>query len=278
MNDRNRRGLGSRNPVGRPRKVAGRTTPPAEPAEPDPVVEPTSAVEPAEPVAEPTEPVVPPASAPAASVVETEPVVEQRAPASVVETPELEAGPVPETEPADESPDGGTRGRRTTAGLVAAIVLLLLVGAGEVLYLVHDPTPAVSAERPVVTGDLTHRAAVEAAARSTEQILSTSYQDYDKQVEQATEQMTGSFAKQYQATAQGIRSRFIAQKTQLQVKAVAQGVVQASPSQVQALLFLNQYVQKVDHGKSSTSYAQYRALVTVVHTDHGWLVSDLQTQ
>jgi Mce-associated membrane protein len=206
-------------------------------------------------------------------------VVEQRAPASDVETPEPEAGPGPETAAeAGPAPDGGTRPRRTTAGLVAAIVLLLLVGAGEVFYLLHDPTPAVSAERPVVTGELTHRAAVETAARSTEEILSTSYQDYDKQVDQATEKMTGSFAKEYKATAEGIRSRFLAQKTQLQVKAVAQGVVQASPKQVQALLFLNQYVQKVDHGKSSTSYAQYRALVTVVRTEHGWLVSDLQTQ
>ena len=39
----------------------------------------------------------------------------------------------------------------------------------------------VSAAQPVVTGELTHRAAVETAARSTVEILSTSYEDYDEQ-------------------------------------------------------------------------------------------------
>ena len=62
------------------------------------------------------------------------------------------------------------------------------------------------------------------------------------------------------------------------MKAVAQGVVQASPAQVQALLFLNQYVEKVQDGKPRTAYAQYRALVTVVHTDQGWLVSNIETK
>jgi len=136
----------------------------------------------------------------------------------------------------------------------------------------------VSAARPVVTGELSHRAAVEAAARATEQILSTTYQDYDGQVDKAATKMTGTFAKEYRSTSADIKDQFIAQKTKLQVKAVAQGVVQASPEQVQALLFLNQYVEKVQDGEPKTAYAQYRALVTVVHTDHGWLVSNIETK
>jgi Mce-associated membrane protein len=130
----------------------------------------------------------------------------------------------------------------------------------------------------VVTGELSHRAAVEAAARSTEQILSTSHQDYDEQAAKASEKMTDTFAKEYADTSDGIKDEFIAQKTKLQVKAVAQGVVQASPAQVQALLFLNQYVEKEQDGQPQTAYAQYRALVTVVRTDRGWLVSDIETQ
>ena len=90
--------------------------------------------------------------------------------------------------------------------------------------------------------------------------------------------MTDTFAKEYRSTSDGIKDDFIAQKTKLQVKAVAQGVVQASPAQVQALLFLNQYVEKEQDGKPQTAYAQYRALVTVVHTDQGWLVSNIETQ
>ena len=59
---------------------------------------------------------------------------------------------------------------------------------------------------------------------------------------------------------------------------VGQSVVQASPEQVQTLLFLNQYVEKVENGEPRTDYAQYRALVTLVNTDQGWLVSDIETK
>ena len=45
---------------------------------------------------------------------------------------------------------------------------------------------------------------------------------------------------------------------------VAQGVVHATRTEVQALVFLNQYVSK-DAG--DTTYTPYRVLVTVVHTD-----------
>jgi len=205
-----------------------------------------------------------------------ETVVEQRAPASVVETPETDELP----EDAQGSSEAAGVSTSSTNGrlLVALIVVLALVGIGELVYLTRDPSPTVSAARPVVTSELSHRAAVEAAARSTEQILSTSYQDYDKQAAKASEKMTDTFAKEYAETSAGIKDQFIAQKTKLQVKAVAQGVVQASPAQVQALLFLNQYVEKEQDGQPKTAFAQYRALVTVVHTDHGWLVSDIKTQ
>ncbi|GAA4365481.1 hypothetical protein GCM10023146_07410 [Nocardioides caricicola] len=162
--------------------------------------------------------------------------------------------------------------------LAAAIVVLLGIGIAEILYLNQDATATVSADRPVVTGELSHRAAVDAAATSAVDILSTSYEDYDEQVEQATSKMTDSFAEEYRATAEGIKDRFVAGKTKLQFETVGQSVVQASPEQVQALLFLNQYVEKVVDGQPRTDYAQYRALVTVVRTDHGWLVSDIETQ
>jgi Mce-associated membrane protein len=44
---------------------------------------------------------------------------------------------------------------------------------------------------------------------------------------------------------------------------------------VQALVFLNYYVSK---NGGDTTYTAYRALVTVVHTDRGWLVSGIETK
>jgi Mce-associated membrane protein len=186
--------------------------------------------------------------------------------------------PPPPPPPDDPATGDGGGSRRRTIALVAAIVVLIGVGVAEILYLTTDSTATVSSSRPVVTGDLAHQAAVETAARSTVEILSTSYDDYDNQVEDATSKMTDSFAQEYRETAAGIRDRFIEQKTKLQFEAVGQSVVQASPEQVQALLFLNQYVEKVVDGQPRTDYAQYRALVTVVHTDHGWLVSNIETK
>ena len=226
----------SRNPVGRPRKIAGQR-PTSEP----------SVVEPLE------------------------------TPAAVAPTPEKAKKPKkPKKAKKPKKVRGG--GLRVTLGLAIAAVLLLIVGLVEVIYLVRDDTPTISAQRPVVTGTLTQRAAVDTAAKSTEEILSTSYEDYDHQIDQATSKMTDTFAEQYRQTADGIKDQFIAQRTKLQFKVVAQGVVQASPEQVQALLFLNQYVEKTVDGQPKTDIAQYRALVTVVHTDQGWLVSNIETQ
>jgi Mce-associated membrane protein len=168
--------------------------------------------------------------------------------------------------------------RRTTVALLVTVGILLAVGAGEIAYLIRDHEPTVSVQRPVVTGELTYRAAVEAAAGSTEDILSTTYDGYDEQVEEATSQMTDTFAEQYRETSAGIRDEFLHGKTELQVKVVAQGVVDASSEQVRALLFLDQYVQKVTKGEPRTDFRQYRALVTVVRAESGWLVADLQTQ
>jgi len=235
------RGVGSRNPTGRPRRIAGQT-PPVEGPAAEPVDE--------EPV---DEPVDQPVDQPAAE--------QEQAPA-----------------PVDDVEQPAPRGLTTTVVLAVTIVLLLLVGAAELVYLNRDDTPAPSASRPIVVGDATRGEAVETAARSTEEILSTSYENYDDEVAQAADKMTATFAEQYRQTADSIKDRFIAQKTQLQVKAVGQSVVQASPEQVQALLFLNQYVQKVVDGQDKTDFAQYRALVTVVHTDHGWLVSGIDTK
>jgi Mce-associated membrane protein len=245
--------VGSRNPTGRPRKVAGQRPDPEEPVADEPVVE--------EPVVD--EPVV------------DEPVVEQAPTGSTADdaqTPEADAGSPPPKK-------RGIDGARTTVALVVTLVLLIGIGAFEVLYLASDDEPAASAERPVVTGELTHRAAVEAAARSTEQILSTSYKNYDEQVDQATSKMTDAFAQQYRQTSDGIKDQFVASEAELQVKAVAQGVVRASSDEVEALLFLNQYVQKKrPNGEPKTDYAQYRALVTVLHTNQGWLVSSIKTE
>lgn len=194
--------------------------------------------------------------------------------------PAHEKAPTPPPPPplVEESVEDGPNGPGLTIGLIVAIVLLVGIGVAEVVYLARDDHPTVSSSRPVVVGEATRAEAVRTAAQSTEEILSITFEDYDEQVEQATEKMTDTFAAEYRESSEGIRDRFIAQRTTLQVKAVRQSVVQASPEQLQALLFLDQYVEKREKGRPGTGFAQYRALVTVVHTDQGWLVADIETK
>jgi len=166
--------------------------------------------------------------------------------------------------------------RRATRALVVLVAVLGLAAGGLVLWdRQGDDAVAQPSSNPVVIGGDDATDAVSAAAKAAETIVATSYDDYDQQVDEATALMTDTFAKEYRQTAADIEPEFVKAKTDIQARVVAQGVTHATPTEVQALVFLNQYVSK-DGG--DTTYTPYRALVTVVHTDHGWLVSALDTQ
>lgn len=167
---------------------------------------------------------------------------------------------------------------RTTWALVAVIVVLAIVSAAEIGWLVTRADPVVSASRPIVAGEVTHRAATDAAQRDIVEILTYSYQDFDSRIAKATSLMTPAFAKQFRATAEDVRADFVANRTQQLVKVRGTSVVRASDTQVQALLFLDQYVtKKGDKTAAGTDYTPFRALVTMVRTDHGWLVDNINT-
>lgn len=167
---------------------------------------------------------------------------------------------------------------RTTWALVAVIVVLAIVSAAEIGWLVTRADPVVSASRPIVAGEVTHRAATDAAQRDIVEILTYSYQDFDSRIDKATSLMTPAFAKQFRATAEDVRADFVANRTQQLVKVRGTSVVRASDTQVQALLFLDQYVtKKGDKTAAGTDYTPFRALVTMVRTDHGWLVDNINT-
>lgn len=235
---------GSRTPTSRPRKVAGRAVP----------AEPPTAAEPSMP----------------AELVEAP---EPSTPAELAEAPEPHA----EGWPDEGDPPTEARGRGVTIGLVAAIVVLALVATLEGLYLwgPWKDAPVVSADRPVVTGQVSHRTAVDTAAKAAVLIVGRSFETYDEQVDAATETMTTVFAEEYRTTTSEIKDDFVAAQTKVTVEVTAQAVMRASPEQVTALLFLNQFVEKA--GETS-AYTPYRAMVTMVRTESGWLVSDLETR
>lgn len=167
---------------------------------------------------------------------------------------------------------GNHRGHR---GLVVLLVLLVAVLAAEAWYLWRPDTPQPSSSRPVVTGSVETASALDTAARAMQDIVSTSWKNYDEQVEQAASLMTGTFAEEYRRSAEDAKAAVVEEKTEVAVDIVSQGVIQASTEQVQALIFLDQSVTKDGKGPRVTPY---RARVTVTRTDQGWLVSAIATQ
>jgi Mce-associated membrane protein len=174
----------------------------------------------------------------------------------------------------DEQPSTGTASRVTVA-LVVAIVLLVAVAATESWYLWLRDDPVVSSARPVVSSDVATASAVDSAAKALKEIVATSWKDYAQQTEDATKLMTSAFAADYRTTAEAIQDDVVAGKTEVKVEITHQGVVRASSEQVQALVFLTQYVT---HRGKHLTLTPYRALVTVVNTEQGWLVSGIDTQ
>lgn len=166
-------------------------------------------------------------------------------------------------------------GRRTTVALVALVVVLLGAVAAEAAYVWWRDPPTVSAARPVTTGRLEQQAVVATASRAVEEILSANWQEFDDHADQVADLMTGRFASEYRRTAEGVRDRFVSERTEQETKVGSAGVVRASSQEVQVLLFLDQYVRKAG---SDTVVRPRRALAAVVRGEHGWLVSDLRTR
>ena len=160
--------------------------------------------------------------------------------------------------------------------LLSVVAVLALVAGGLFAWDAfggEDETKP--SKQPVVIGSDDATAGVEAAAKAAQTILTRSYEDYDEQVDAGAALMTDDFAKEFRKTTGDVKEDFVAAKVDQQVRVVAQGVVHATRTEVQALVFLNMYVSQ-DAG--DTTYTPYRVLVTLLHTDRGWLVSALDTK
>ncbi|GAA1541886.1 hypothetical protein [Nocardioides humi] len=195
--------------------------------------------------------------------------------------------------PSSERVPGILARPRTTRVLIAvlALVTIALVAEFAILVVDHvrddDEPPARATDgsgalvvpkgRPVVAAQLQVRDGVEAAAKAAQEIVSVDYAKYDEEVDKAADLMTDRFEEQFRTTIGDVKEQAVAQKTVVQASVVAQGVVRANRTRLEALVFLNQVVQRERDGKPETVVTPYKMLMTMVHTDHGWLVDGIET-
>ena len=133
-------------------------------------------------------------------------------------------------------------------------------------------------DTPVVLNQLATQEGVQAAADAAEIMFARNWESYDEGVDNAVSLMTDEFADEYRATTDDVKQEFVEKKTQVEVRVVAQSVVRANETELEALLFLNQYVFRGKGDNGNSTYTPYRALVTMVHTDEGWLVDGVDTK
>jgi Mce-associated membrane protein len=167
-----------------------------------------------------------------------------------------------------------------TIALVAEFAILLadqLGGDDKDQAAADSSTLTVPKGRPIVAATLQVRDGVEQAAKAAQEIVSVDYKKYDDEVDKAADLMTSRFAKQYRTTAGDIKDQVVGQQTTVQASVVAQGAVRANRTRLEALIFLNQVVERTRDGKKQTVVTPFKVLVTMVHTDHGWLVDRLDT-
>jgi hypothetical protein len=158
----------------------------------------------------------------------------------------------------------------TTSALVLAAAV-----AAESWYVWGTSSPAPTSQRPVVVGDIAARSVVDVAATDAAAIFSTSARKYDEHVARTTSLMTDEMAARYRSTAAHVRDQVLAAGTTTTTRVAASGVVRASGHEVLALLFLD---QRTTTGGGPPSYDARRALVTMVRSDRGWLVGNVQTR
>jgi Mce-associated membrane protein len=189
--------------------------------------------------------------------------------------------------PEDDAP-GMLASPKATRVLITVLAALALVLAAQGVWWVvadepertvarDDAAVVVPSGRPVVADELAVLEGVEAAAKAAKEIVAVDHRKYDDEVEAAAELMTADFEKQYRATAGDIEKQFVAQQTRVQVNVVGQGVVRANRTELEALIFLNQVVERVRDKKPETVVTPFKVLVKMVHTDQGWLVDGLET-
>lgn len=190
----------------------------------------------------------------------------------------------------DAPPRPGVLARpKTTRMLIIALAILALLLAGQAVWWIRhdddadpravDETGSVSvpADRPVLANEVATLDGVEAAAKAAQEIVAVDFQKYDAEVDAAAGLMTATFEEQYRITAADIREEFVANRTVVQANVVAQGVVRANRTRLEALVFLNQVVSRERDGEPETVVTPYKVLVTMVHTDQGWFVDGLDT-
>ena len=181
---------------------------------------------------------------------------------------EAQADKKSELDSADREPSRTTKpGNKPLAWLLVATVLAAAL-FGVAWWRASQESPNSGA----VTSVPARAAAMEAAAKNMETILTYSYDSLDQDAADARKVMTKAMAKDYDKTLAESRDKIISEKRRLQAKVLASSIVRSSETRAEALVFLDQLTTQAGN-PNQASFDQRRVVVTLVFSEGKWLVS-----
>ena len=136
----------------------------------------------------------------------------------------------------------------------------------------------VPAGRPVVMNQSDIDQGLDQAAKDVVTLMSLRYKTFDADVAKAADLMTSRYAPQFKGASADVKENYVAKRINLSAKVNGQGVVRANTTQLQALLFVSQFVSKGIGKQRRLTLTQFRVLLTMVHTNTGWLVDGMETK
>jgi Mce-associated membrane protein len=114
-------------------------------------------------------------------------------------------------------------------------------------------------------------ACLAAATPASQAIFSYDYRTYDAGVASALSFITGAFVKDYAATTANLKATAVQAQAVVQAEVSAAGVIDASPTGVDVLVYLNQYRRNANI--TGEKVDQNRVVLTMVRTSNGCKVS-----
>jgi Mce-associated membrane protein len=110
-----------------------------------------------------------------------------------------------------------------------------------------------------------------AATPASQALFSYDYRTYDASVASARSFVTGAFANDYATATANLKATAVQAQAVVQAQVSAVGVVDASPTRVDVLVYLNQYRRNANI--TGEKVDQNRVVLTMIRTSDGCKVS-----
>lgn len=162
--------------------------------------------------------------------------------------------------------------------LVLAALTLVVVFTVKAVQQDDAPgsgTSSAGAVQEDASGEPLESAVIDAASAEVLAFMNVDYHDVDKTTDAVLAGATGQFAKEYEKTVEGLRRLVTRNKSVMNARILAAGVVDANEEIAHVLVAASGSGSNVNTGDKPQS-REWRVQVELKYVDGQWLTSDLQ--